>query len=212
MSLFREVLPDLQVEVLRLVGPTLTAHGFYLGGGTAVALHLGHRRSIDLDWFREDGLGDPLGLAGQLANDGVALEIGSVGPGTLHGSVAGVRVSLLGYRYPPLEPLVRWPEMGCALASLRDLVCMKLAAAAQRGSRKDLVDVAALLDVMQLEEMLTAYRERYGVRDATHVLYGLTYFDDAEREPPPQMLASLTWADVKRRLSAAVADAAKSMR
>lgn len=82
MNLFREVLPDLQVEVLRLVGPTLTSHGFYLGGGTAVALHLGHRRSIDLDWFREDGLDDPLGLAGQLASDGVALEIGSVGPGT----------------------------------------------------------------------------------------------------------------------------------
>src|SRR5450755_3737383 len=46
--------------------------GHYLGGGTALALHLGHRRPVDLDWFTTERLGDPLRLAQDLRNDGIA--------------------------------------------------------------------------------------------------------------------------------------------
>ncbi len=58
-----EVLAPAQRRVLGRLGPVLTARGYYLAGGTALALHLGHRRSVDLDWFTPEPLGDPLGLA-----------------------------------------------------------------------------------------------------------------------------------------------------
>jgi hypothetical protein len=41
----------------------MTAQQFYLGGGTALAIHLGHRRSVDFDWFTRERIADPLRLA-----------------------------------------------------------------------------------------------------------------------------------------------------
>ena len=51
MSLHAEILPPLQQEVLLQLRRPATECGFYLGGGTAIAAHLGHRQSQDLDWF-----------------------------------------------------------------------------------------------------------------------------------------------------------------
>src|SRR5439155_4515726 len=51
MKLHLEVLPPEQLRVLRPLGPIADREGFYLAGGTALALQLGHRRSIDFDWF-----------------------------------------------------------------------------------------------------------------------------------------------------------------
>ena len=51
----REVLPDLARVASR--------YDFYLAGGTAIALHLGHRHSVDFDWFRQPLLEGPLELA-----------------------------------------------------------------------------------------------------------------------------------------------------
>ncbi|NIQ96181.1 MAG: nucleotidyl transferase AbiEii/AbiGii toxin family protein, partial [Desulfuromonadales bacterium] len=65
--------------------------------------------------------------------------------GTLHGTVAGIRVSFLEYRYPLLQPLVPWATYGFSLASLEDLACMKLSAIAQRGAKKDFIDLHALV-------------------------------------------------------------------
>src|SRR5689334_2644874 len=105
MTWHPEVLALRQQRVLARVGPVLTQHGFYLAGGTAVALHLGHRRSVDLDWFSAARLPDPLRLAQDLREQGVAFVTGQVAPGTLHGSVRGVRLGLLEYRYPLLASL-----------------------------------------------------------------------------------------------------------
>src|SRR5271154_4986084 len=102
MRWHREILGLRQQRVLAQVGPWLTRRGFYLAGGTAVALHLGHRRSVDLDWFTAEGIPDPLRLAQELREQGMGFVTGQVAPGTLHGSVRAVRVSLLAYRYPLL--------------------------------------------------------------------------------------------------------------
>ena len=65
MNLHVEILADRQRGALRLLGPSTADHNFYLAGGTAVALHLGHRRSVDLDWFVESRIG--LALTDMLA-------------------------------------------------------------------------------------------------------------------------------------------------
>jgi hypothetical protein len=193
-----EVLAEAQRQILRAVAPRLSAAGFYLVGGTAVALQLGHRRSIDLDWFRSDPIEDPLALAGELSAGGPGWQVEGLAPGTLHARVDEVAVSLLRYAYPLLEPLVAWPEYGCRLASLEDLGCMKLAAVAQRGSKKDFFDLHAMLRAGRtLPALLQAFARKYSDADPAPVLVGLCYFDDADREPDPVRLGSPTWETVR---------------
>lgn len=201
MTLHEEVMSSVQREVLRRIGPLVEDMGFYLGGGTAVAIHIGHRRSEDFDWFVKDAIPDPMTLAEELRHRGVNVVTTDVARGTLHTDVDGVRVSFLEYRYPLLGELVPWREYGCSLAALEDLACMKLSALAGRGARKDFVDVYALGTThFEPEEMLDLYRAKYSTEDLGHVLMSLGYFDDAEREEPPDMLWDVSWKEITRAL------------
>ena len=137
-------------------------------------------------------------LAAEIEGSAVRLDVDGVERGTLHARCGGVRLSFLEYRYPLLRPLIATPERGLRLASLEDIAAMKLAAIAQRGSRKDFVDLFALGRSMSLEDMMDLYRRKYGVRDVGHVLFALSYFDDADRERMPAMLRRWKWAEVKR--------------
>lgn len=201
MSFHPEILRLRQQQVLDSLGPAASRHGFYLGGGTAIALHLGHRRSVDFDWFRQPLLEDPLELARELLDDGIPFVTGWTRRSTLYGTVRGVRVSFFQYRYRFLGPLVLWPEPACLLASLEDLACMKLSAISQRGSRKDFVDLFALgRHGFSLQQMLAWYREKFEVDDIAHLLYALVYFDDADAEPKPSMIWKVGWREVKETL------------
>ena len=205
-----EVLERPQLRVLKAIGPAMTRAGMYLGGGTAVALHLGHRRSDGMDWFSPTERGDMLSLMAELEKGGVELAVKDLQKGTVHGSVSGVRVSVLEYAYPSLNPPAKASGLGCKVASLEDLAAMKLSAVTQRGSRKDFLDVYAIgLERIPLPDMLGLYGQRYGIDDVTHVLIGLTYFDDADDGSMPELLWDVGWAEAKRTLRAWVKELAR---
>ena len=200
---------DLQ-NVLREIGPFTSEKGLYLDGETALAIYLGHRVSVDLDWFSKKPLSDPLILAQELKDNGIPFVTGQVDRGTLHGTVHGISVSFLEYRYPLLASANRWPEFHCLLASLDDITCMKLSAIAQRGSKKDFIDLYALLrNDHDLEEALELYKKRYAVEDIGHVLFGLAWFDDADREKTPKMLWDVDWETVRESIREWVKEYAK---
>jgi hypothetical protein len=204
MKIRLEVLGRTQERVLRKLGPVLAIEHFYLGGGTAVALHLGHRRSLDLDWFTGEKFGDPL-LRG-VQERGIPLVVRQIDRGTVH----GVRVSLLEYRYACLREAVRPPGLAVSIASLPDLAAMKLAAVAQRGAKKDFVDLYALAPrFIPLSRMVGYYQRKYGTLNVGHLLYSLTYFDEAEGERMPQMLWRTDWRTIKKALRGWVADLAR---
>ena len=205
MRFYGEILTGKQRKALRLLGPRSLKEGFYLAGGTAIALQLGHRRSVDFDWFLNGRISDPLLLAREIQTAGVPFATGQIDRGTLYGTVHGVRISFLEYRYGLLDPLVDWPEFGCRLAGLRDLACMKLSAVAQRGSKKDFVDLYALIrEGFSLQDMLSWYQEKYEISDVGHVLYALAYFDDAEVERMPQLLWKTDWKQIKKTIQDAI--------
>jgi hypothetical protein len=202
MSFHPEILSPKQRKALRLLGPEVTARDFYLGGGTALALHLGHRRSVDYDWFLEGRMPDPLLLAREI-QEAAPFVTTRIEPRTLFGTVSGVRVSFFEFRYPMLDPAVPWPDYACRLASLRDIACMKLSAIVQRGSKKDFVDLFALgREGFQLSDMLGWYRKKFGIEDIGHVLYALAFFDDADMERMPRMLWKIEWKQVKEVIRA----------
>jgi Nucleotidyl transferase AbiEii toxin, Type IV TA system len=197
------VLNPSQVQVLHALGPFARDAGFYLAGGTAIALRFGHRRSEDFDWFKVK-FHRPDALKAQINALGLDLKDPQIDTGTLIGLVHGVKVSFFEYAYQLLDPLDSWSEFGIDVASLRDLGAMKLLAIAQRGSRKDFVDVYEILrEGRTLSGMLLDFRERFQT-DPISVLRGLTYFDDADREPMPEMLVPREWDQMRRAIRAAV--------
>lgn len=196
-----EVLSEQQRAILPALGEFATANGFFLGGGTAVALYLGHRRSVDFDLFTRNRIEDPLVLAKVAESAGLPVTDTQTARGTLHGLIEGVQVSFFQYPYPDIGRPSRLSDCSLELASLDDLACMKLAAIAQRGSRKDFIDLYAIANKHKpIRELLELYRRKYSTKDIGHVLVGLTYFEDAEAEPSPEMLHDMPWDDIKRRL------------
>lgn len=198
MSFHPEVLSPEQLAVLPLLGRLASDNGFYLGGGTAVALHLGHRRSEDFDWLLPGKLEEPMSLTAEARSVGLHVENTQVARGTLHAVISNVQVSFFEYSYPLLSPVIKVPDLSLSLASLDDLGCMKLAAIAQRGSRKDFIDLYFIDKHTPLDRLLNLYKRKYSTDDTNHVLVGLSYFDDAEEEPSPDMLVGISWDDVKR--------------
>ncbi len=201
MAFHPEVMPDLQQRILRTTGSFATRAGFYLAGGTAIAIRLGHRRSIDLDWFTSGVIADPMRLAGEIRQVLPNFEVTDTAKGTLHGQAEAVKLSFLEYRYPLLGDPSEWDEYGGRLAALEDLACMKLSAIAGRGAKKDFIDLYALgASHFTLDEMLTLYQRKFAVRDVGHVVMSLSYFDDAEAEDMPEMLWDADWVGIKRTI------------
>lgn len=210
MTFFLNGLKSQQIDILRELGPIARKHDFYLAGGTALSIYFGHRVSVDLDWFTQNEMGDALLLAENLRRASSGFVTEQTAPGTLHGNIADVRVSFLEFRYPLLQPLTDWTEMGCTMASLDDLSCMKLSAIAQRGARKDFCDIYALGKKHRpLHEMFDLYRKKFNLQDISPILYGLAYFDDAESERMPPMLWNISWKEIKKTITDWVKDAGK---
>ncbi len=208
LRLHWRVLSPTQRVQLRTLSPLAAQRGFYLAGGTGLALQLGHRRSVDFDWFTRSRLADPLQLSADLQASGAPLVVESSEKGTLHARLRGVRVSFLEYRYRLLRPLLVPGGAAPPLASLEDIACMKLAAIAQRGARKDFIDVYALGQRFTLAEMLSLYQRKYAIPDIGHLLVALSFFDDADREPMPRLLLRWSWPAIKKTFKAWVRDLA----
>lgn len=195
--MLREILTGAQQAVLELLSRIAEVRTFYLAGGTGLALHLGHRRSRDLDFFRPKEFA-PQDLLSVLRETG-ELDVLLEATGTLTVALLGVPTSFFRYDYPLLRPPHQSP-WGLPVADPEDIAAMKLAALAGRGSRKDFVDLyfcAGL--VAPLERTFERFREKYrGVSaDPYHLLRSLTFFDDAEAEPMPDLLVQVTWEEIK---------------
>jgi hypothetical protein len=119
--------------------------------------------------------------------------------GTLHGELDGVKVSFLAYPYPlldPTQPIVA----GIPVASLHDLAAMKLSAIISRGRRRDFMDLHAICRLMDLEEVVSAFRRKSGAMgyNPLTIAKALVYFSDAEQDPVPVLLQPCDWNEVKR--------------
>lgn len=169
---------------------------FYLAGGTGLALQFGHRLSRDLDFFAVELFDEELMLQRLQALSEFSLL--AKAPHTLHVTIAGSRVTFLGYTYPLLFPLARFQEV--SVADPRDIACMKVSAVASRGTKRDFVDLYAAARRFGLAEVLQWFERKYAQahHNRLHLLKSLTFFDDAEKDPMPHMLAPLDWGEVTR--------------
>jgi len=204
MSLNWEAAPEGMQNVLRSISTALSGTDFYLAGGTALALLEGHRVSVDLDLF-SPSFDDPEAVLVTLEAAHLEAMTTSISPKTLYLQVQETTVSLFGYSYPLVASLLRPDNSLLPLASREDIVAMKLAAIASRGSRKDFIDLWLLVTrYWPLSDCLELYRKKFAARDIGHVVRSLTYFDDADEEPPLRLLIDLDWEEIKLDLVGSV--------
>jgi len=190
-------LPDNQLGLYQKLKVQSRISTFYLAGGTALALQIGHRQSIDFDFFLTGDfniseLDDYLSTIGKFQR--IAEE-----KNTLHGLLEGINISFIGYKYPLLEKPIE--DDFIRIANLIDIACMKLSAITARGSKKDFIDLFFILKSYSLEELFKYFEKKYQLPDYEYVLLkALVYFTDAEEDPMPVMLTKVTWEDVKEKI------------
>ncbi|GAB4537485.1 MAG: hypothetical protein Fur0018_28170 [Anaerolineales bacterium] len=129
---------------------------FYLAGGTALALQIGHRRSVELDFFTptEDVPMVREALRSALAPFEPVLA--DAAWGNLVFLAQGVRVGFYGYGYPLIAPLVL--ADGVPLGGVEDIGLMKLDALQGRASRKDFYDLYVICRQIPLRRVLSFSR------------------------------------------------------
>ncbi len=198
-----EILTQSQLSVLDGLTAVPAVSEFYLAGGTALALRHRHRRSVDFDFFRATSFEvQEILLALEHAFGG--LERLPTGEETLYVRLFGVTTSFFHYPYRQLEHVEPTP-WGFGLASDSDIAAMKIEAVGGRGSRKDFIDLRVLCRAgLTIDAAFDLFDRKYGTQrtDRYHRLRALAYFDDAEREPMPDMLLPFDWEEAKRFFTA----------
>ena len=186
-----------QKKILPALATALYGSDFYLAGGTALAIQVGHRFSIDYDFFAKK-VGDPEILLRNLRSAKIDFITTSISHETIYISIDSVQVSFIGYDYSLIKPLLDWPDYNIKLASLDDIACMKISAITSRGSKKNFFDLHYLVENFRpLEEYLRLYTQKFQDRDIGHVIRSLVFFDDAESEPEIQMINATQWNEIK---------------
>lgn len=194
--MFTTVLPNAAQTALAVLGKSGLVDNAYLAGGTALALHLGHRESIDFDFFTQKSF-DPIRLNKQLSDIGAFTQTFAKGISVI-GEFNGVKMSYFQYDYPLLEQTLDY--QGVSLAHIHDIAAMKLVAICDRSTKKDYIDLFSLVHHgISLEYMFELYEKKYHAFEANMftIIKSLTYFVDADAEDMPRMLVKTTWDEVK---------------
>lgn len=194
--MFEETLIPGAKANLALLGRSGLLTNAYMAGGTAAALQLGHRISVDFDFFTEQTF-VPRFFADELSKQG-DFEESQVSRGTVLGKFANVKFSLFIYGYPLLFAPLQFESV--SIADIRDVAAMKIDAISSRGAKRDFIDLYYICRAgYALKEVFDFYDKKYGklTSNFVHIQKSLIYFEDAEPDEMPRMLKETRWEDVK---------------
>lgn len=160
----------------------------YLAGGTAAALHLGHRLSVDFDFFTPEDI-DSLQWYQRIQDAYGAdfkLSAEKIEKNTLVLNLTNTGFSIFRYPYSLLQEPLRDAGLPMPVVSLMDLAGMKLIAVNQRGACKDFIDLKFIMENegISLPFLLDVVGRKYNVGEEMffQLKKSLVYFDDAERD------------------------------
>jgi len=192
------IFPPEQKELFEILSKQEWISDFYLAGGTSLALQIGHRQTIDFDFFSQKTF-DHKSVIKNLKKIGT-LEIFHKSEHTINASLNNIKLSFFKYEYPVLSTFIKTYKM--KIAHKLDVALMKLSAISSRGSKKDFIDLHFLLKDFSLEKLFEQYKKKYGIGEANgyHLLKSIAYFEDAEHEPMPIMLIPVSWKNIKQSI------------
>lgn len=193
MNIHYRILDDQRINVLPKLLP-FRELGFYLAGGTALALQIGHRDSIDFDFFCLDSF-DTTSLFSKIEQQFFGHNIVRLQDelNTLEIVVDDViRLSFMTYKYQLIEPVISTDFFD--LASIVDIGCMKLSAITSRTAYKDYVDLYFILNEVSLQTLIDSLRVKLPTLDPSLALKSLVYFDDIT---PEEILYKINPVDIE---------------
>jgi len=176
--------------------------GFNLVGGTALALQLGHRNSIDIDLFTQKDF-EPTELTQTL---GAQFDIRTIftAKNTLMSFINKIKVNFITHNYPFVKPPIT--EEGITFLSKEDIAAMKLNAISNSGKRlKDFIYIYFLLEHFSMNEMIGFYSIKYPDFNPLIALRAVNFFDEIDPAiDPPKLREKLPLTAIKKRINSAV--------
>lgn len=200
-----EILSETQKKVIEKLG---FLKNCYLAGGTALTIQLGHRTSLDLDFYTWHKFSNQRIL--QLIRKHIhESQFDSRQPeGTVQGKIMKVHFSLFHYDYPLIRQLLDLPPI--KIASLEDIAAMKVVAIVQRAKQRDFIDIYYLIQKLGLENIIKSTYQKYPWYEENNqiIFTSLTYFDEADNDKEINAIklsdSKLSWKNVKNKLKAEV--------
>ncbi len=179
---------------------------YYLVGGTALALQLGHRLSIDLDFFGKlkfdyDSLINACKQIGEVTDSRKYTNDSDPQNSTtlIQFNLNGVKIDILQYNEILIKPIIKYE--GLRLASIEDIAAMKVRAIEDRGAKKDFYDLYSLLDQFSLSQILEFSKIKYAYKSPLFSLQCMMDFTEADAENDPKSLIKISWNTVKLRVA-----------
>jgi len=203
----KQAVPKKLLELLIELEKIPKLNNFNLADGTALALQLGHRKSIDIDLFTTE-IFDENSIMEIFTSKFKETKVLSLSKNSVNCVINGIKVDAIRHSYPYLENYLE--EENIRMFSLADIAAMKLNAIAGNGSRvKDFIDLYFLLDKFSLEQMLKFYSKKYSQMEPFFVIKSIVYFDDIDESTwkAVKLLkkTDLTFSKIKRKLKKTVA-------
>ena len=195
----KKAIDPVALELLKSFQADPMLDQFHLAGGTGLALHLGHRLSVDLDMFSVQTFDNELYM--EFLKEKYNFSIDYSAHNTLKGSIGNVKIDFIAHQYTLLMPVVEAEQI--RIYSLEDIAAMKINAIAGNGTRsKDFVDLFFLLEIFHIDKLLEFYEKKYSDRNIIHALKSLNYFEDADLSDWPVIIEKreLTWEKVKSNI------------
>jgi hypothetical protein len=172
--------------------------GFHLVGGTALALQLGNRNSIDIDLFTKDEF-EAEDIINLLQTD-YYVTATLARKGTLLAVVNNIKTDFIRHNYPILKPPVI--EQGVSFLSKEDIAAMKFHAIIQSGKRlKDFIDIYFLLQHFSMNQMVGFFTAKYSYSNPMIAMKAVNFFDDIDESiDPPKLLKPLPLKKITARI------------
>lgn len=198
--MFGQVLSKDAKNSLAVLGESRLLKNAYMAGGTALALQIGHRLSVDFDFFIPEEFNENI-LVQRIKKLIPDFELEKTEWGTILGNIKRTRFNLFFYIYPLL--FKSHDFLGIRVADIKDIAPMKIAAISDRGTKRDFIDlyfIVAKENIFSLKETLELYDKKFKLlrQNRMHILKSMCYFDDAEKEKMPRMLKDVSWKEVKK--------------
>ncbi len=200
MNWHLEILPRATCRALDLLSKEewLSSAGWYLAGGTALALQAGHRQSVDLDFFIPKKTFPAAEVTSHFSDE--TWQADTVRDGTIYGILSGAKVSFIAYPFF----VFGLPRLKYGLVDVldqTDIAVMKVIAISQRGRKRDFIDLywytKHISPLFSVIEKLPAQYPTVA-HDFHHIIKSLTYFTDAEDDPMPDLFFETSWEEIKK--------------
>lgn len=206
LNLSLQSIPIPTTEALRVLSPEtwFSLEGWYLAGGTALAMQYKHRASYDLDFFTQNTDFDTDMIIRRFTQDWTTT---ARERGTLYGVWKEVKISFIAYpHFKPMEKKMSFGQI--PVLQSKDIAVMKIIAVSQRGKRRDFFDLYQHLNQTEnLETLLLRVPLQYpgAEHNYHHILKSLMYFEDADTDPDVVTDLDVTWSAIKSFFIAQVA-------